>query len=98
MRAPENSYDFIINDEDEVMLLLYARSGTPKDAVIAINRGEHKAVLHRNEQDNLVMEGIEEEVLDSLEDADTLLVCELSNEENDADTKIVNAYEADIEM
>ena len=98
MRAPENSYDFIINDEDEVMLLLYARSGAPKNAVIAIDRGERKAVLHRNEQDNLVMEDIEAEVLDSLEDADTLLVCELSNEENDADTKIVNAYEADIEM
>jgi len=98
MNAPENAYDFVTNDEDEVMLLLYARESTPKNAVITIDLEKRSAVLHRNETEKLTMEDIPAEVLDSLQDADTLMICELSREENEAETKIINAYEADIEM
>ena len=45
------TFDFLINEEDEVMLLLYAREGEPKDAVIEINFDENKAVLVRREND-----------------------------------------------
>lgn len=98
MNNPENAYDFVTNDEDEVMLLLYAREGEPKNAVITINPENHSAVLRRNENENFILEDIPSDVLDSLQDADSLLICELSREENEADTQIVNAYEADIEM
>lgn len=93
-----NNFDFIINDEDEVMLLIYARDGQPQDAVIDINAEEKTGVLHRNATDSITLQDIPEDVIDSLQDADSLLVCELSIEEKEEDTKIVNAYEADINL
>lgn len=39
---------------------------------------------------------IPENVFDSLQDSDKLMVCELSVEEKEEDTKIVYAYEAEI--
>ena len=32
------TYDFLVNDEDEAMLLLYVRPGEPKESSIDINR------------------------------------------------------------
>ena len=91
-----NTYDFLINDEDEAMLLLYARNGEPQDAAIEIDYDNKAAILHRRPDDRIDLEGISDEVLDSLKDADKLLICELSVEEDEKDTNIVYAYEADI--
>ena len=91
-----NTYDFLINDEDEVMLLLYARDTEPHDSSIEINAAEKSAVLHRTPTDDVWLDGIPDDVLDSLWDSDKLLVCELSVEKDDKDTKIIYAYEADI--
>ena len=93
-----NNFDFIINDEDEVMLLIYAREGTPQNAVIDINTSDKTGILHRNGNDSITLQDIPDDVIDSLQGADTLLVCELSVEEKEEDTKIVNAYEADINL
>lgn len=90
------TYDFLINDEDEVMLLLYVRDGEPADASFEFNLDDKSAVLHRNPQDNISLSSLPDDVLDSLQDADKLLVCELSIESNDKDTQIVYAYEAEI--
>ena len=53
-----DAFDFIINEEDEVMLLLYAREGEAKDAVIEIDAGNRSAVLYRNEEDGVVIDRI----------------------------------------
>lgn len=97
----ENSadiFDFIINDEDEAMLLLYARDSQPKNASFEINAEDLSAVLYRNENDSVVIDRLPDDVYDSLQDADTLMVCELSRAENDDDAEIVYAYEADITL
>lgn len=98
MENNENTYDFIINEEDEVMLLLYVRAGEPKNASIEINLDDHSAILRRNDDDGVTIDRIPDDVFDSLQDADTLLVCELSHSENEDDTEIVHAYEADISL
>ncbi len=96
--ASENldMYDFLINDEDEAMLLLYVRDGEPKNPTINVDMDAKTAVLKRNDDDVLSLQGIPENVIDSMQEADKLLVCELSREEDDKDSKIVFAYEADI--
>ncbi len=96
--ADENldMYDFLINDEDEAMLLLYARAGEPLMPTINLDLDEKTAVLKRNATDMITLQGIPDEVIDSMQEADKLLVCELSVEDNDEDTKIVFAYEAEI--
>ena len=92
-----NTYDFIVNSEDEVMLLLYARNSEPKDAVIEINSDDMSAILQRNDQDGISIDKIPEEVFDSLQDADSLMVCELKEtQDDDEECEIVYAYEADI--
>ena len=94
----KDTFDFIINDEDEVMLLIFARESDPKEPVIEINPDEKTAILHRNNGDEILLQDVPGEVIDSLQDADTLLVCELSHEEKEEDSRIVRAYEADISL
>lgn len=89
-------FDFLINEEDEVMLLLYEREGEPKDARIELDAEAESAVLYRNENDSLMLRGISSDVFDSLQDADKLLVCELSRAEDSKETEIIYAYEAEI--
>ncbi len=91
------TYDFVVNDEDEVMLLLYAGENKPADAKIVLDVENNSAELFRNENESIVLDGVPDNIFDSLADADKLLVCELSNTENEEDSKIVYAYEADIE-
>ena len=90
------TFDFLINDEDEVMLLLYQRDGEPSDPHSELDSEEKSALLYRNNDDTLLLNDINTEVFDSLMDADKLLVCELSREENDEEAQIVHAYEAEI--
>lgn len=90
------TYDFLINEEDEAMLLLYVRAGEPQNPTIEVNFVEKSAILFRNPEDSVRLTQIDDEVLDSLSEADKLLVCELSLEENEKDTEIVYAYEAEI--
>ena len=91
-----DTYDFLINDEDEVMLLIYTREGEPKNSHIEINMEEKSAVLVRNENDAFSLSDISDEVLDALQDADKLLICELNLAEDEKDSQIVYAYEAEI--
>lgn len=90
------TYDFLINDEDEAMLLLYVRDSAPENPSIEIDLDAKTAILNRNNEDSLSLSNVPDDVLDSLQDADKLLVCELSMEEDEKETQIVYAYEAEI--
>ena len=63
---------------------------------IELNAEENAALLVRNETDSLLLKDVSADVFDSLQDADTLMVCELSHTENEKETEIVHAYEAEI--
>lgn len=95
-----DTFDFLINDEDEVMLLLYEREGEPSATPrIEFDAEEKAALLYRNNNDIIELSDIEAQVFDSLQDADKLLVCELSREEDaDGDNAIRYAYEADVNL
>ena len=95
-----DTFDFLVNDEDEVMLLLYERKGEPAATPrIEFNAEEKSALLYRNDNDVVELSGIEDNIFDSLQDADKLLICELSKEEDeDGDNAIRYAYEADVDL
>ena len=90
------TFDFLINEEDEVMLLLYQQEGEPLNPRIELSPQEKSAILYRNADTSIMLDDIPSDVFDSLAEADKLMVCELSAEENEDDTKIVYAYEAEI--
>ncbi|MBE6448854.1 MAG: hypothetical protein E7018_06140 [Alphaproteobacteria bacterium] len=94
--ADFETYDFLINEEDEAMLLLYVREGSPSSPSIDIDPNNKSAILHRNANDHINLEAIPDDVIDSLAEADKLLICELSIEKDEKDTKIIYAYEAEI--
>lgn len=97
MSAEEfETYDFLINDEDEVMLLLYVRPGEPVDPSFNLDIENQSGMLCRNDTDKILLKDIPADIIDSLQEADKLLVCELSVEQDDKDTRIVYAYEAEI--
>lgn len=95
--ADMSMYDFVVNDEDEVMLLLYAGETEPKNARIVLKEDENKAEFFRNPNECIVLEEVPADIFDSLTENDKLLVCEIDNTEKDEDSRIVFAYEADIE-
>ena len=91
-----DKFDFIINEDDEVMLLLYARETPPKNPCITIDLEDKSAMLQRNSSDGIQLKEIPDEILDSLQETDKLLVCELNTTNDEKDTQIVYAYEAEI--
>lgn len=91
-----DKFDFIINEDDEVMLLLYARETPPKNPCITIDFEDKSARLQRNSSDGIQLKEIPDEILDSLQETDKLLVCELNTTNDEKDTQIVYAYEAEI--
>ena len=93
-----NTYDFLINEYDEVMLLIYDRDSIVEKPQITIDVTSSSAILRRNDNDGITINDISEDILDVIQDQETLLVCELSATENDDDTKITNAYEAKINI
>ena len=93
-----NTYDFIINDEGEVMLLLHAQETEPKNARIEVDVQEKSAVLIRNPDDEILLQDLPDDVIDNMQDEDTILVCELKIGEKEEDTQIVYTYEAEINL
>jgi hypothetical protein len=91
-----NTYDFLINEDDEVMLLLYEKESSVENPQISIDPLKSCAVLRRNDLDGVEITDISEDILDIILEQETLLVCELSAEDNEEDTKITNAYEATV--
>ncbi len=92
-----DSYDFLINEDDEVMLLLYAKESKPEDAYMVVDFDNKSAELYRNANDCVVINDISEDILSALQLEDSILVCELSRDEG-KEPKMIYAYEAQIEI
>ena len=86
----------MVTDENDVMLLLYARDTAPENPAVQLNYDEHNIVLSRNAEDVLTLENVEDEIFDNLQDDNTLLVCEIEPTDSEDDAEIVYTYEANI--
>lgn len=91
-----NTFDFMITEENDVMLLLYARNTAPENPAVQLNYDEHNIVLTRNKDDVLTLENVEDTIFDNIQDDNTLLVCEIEPSDNEEEAEIVYTYEADI--
>ena len=87
-----NTYDFIVNEDDEIMLLIYARQTVPQTPVLELNLDEQTAFLYRSENDGIALSDISEDILDSLCDYDKILdVIDVIKQEGDVDLLNGNA-------
>lgn len=97
--ADLNIFDFMITDEGEVMLVLYARDIPPHENPGAVLYPEdHIIELYRSDTEAMTLENVSDDVFKNLENETELLVCEINP--NDADNaeeaEIVYAYNAEI--
>lgn len=93
-----NTYEFIINEDDEIMLLLYSQEGKPEEPVLELSSDSNQAVLYRSKTSGMEIKDISEEDMDMLYDIDKILVCELSADTDEDNTQITDVYEATINI
>lgn len=91
-----DTYDFIISDENEVMLMLYSRDSVPENPAVRLDAENHVVELYRNADDALTLQYVDSDVFANLSEEDNLLVCEIQPTDDPDETEIVYAYEAPI--
>jgi len=89
-----NTYDFIVSDENEIMLILPSQDGAPENPIIYLDAEEGTVELYRNNHDAVTLEHVDGEVFALLNEKGSLLVCEIQPTENPEDTEIIYTYEA----
>lgn len=96
MPVETNTYDFLVSDKDEVMLILYARDIAPEQPAVRLDPETKTIELYRRVDDAFTLENVEDDIFELLNEADTLLVCEILPMENEDETEIVYTYKAPI--
>ncbi|MBQ8671204.1 MAG: hypothetical protein IJ525_01650 [Alphaproteobacteria bacterium] len=94
--ADMNTFDFMISEDNEVMLVIYARETEPVGPAVRLIAKEQVVELYRNGADALTLQEVGAEIFNNLHDKEKLLVCEIAPTDNPDETEIVYAYEATI--
>ena len=93
-KQPQDIYELLENDNNEIMVLLYAVDSAPQDPSFTINEKRSCMILHRNPEDNVSITGLALETFQKLKKLDTLYVCEMNySEDENEENKIVYAYQ-----
>ena len=95
-----DSYEILENENNEIMILLYAGQTEPANSTYRINEYARHIVIKRNSKDTLYIEQLSDEYINKIKKLDTLYVCELKYNENlkeDEETDIVYAYASALE-
>ena len=89
------SYEIIENENNEIMILIYAGPTEPTNSTYTINEYAKHIILKRNSKDTLYIEQLSDEHMQKIKKLNTIYVCELKYNENlkeDEETDIVYAY------
>ncbi len=91
-----NTFDFLISDANEVMLILYARDLAPEEPLVRLNPEQKNVELYRRKNDAFTLEKVDDDVFEILKNEEKLLICEILPTDNPEETEIVYTYEAPI--
>lgn len=91
-----NTFDFLISEDNDVLLVIYARDIEPNEPIVRLNPEQKTVELYRRKNDAFTLESVDEEVFNLLSREEKLLVCEILPTENPEETEIVYTYEATI--
>lgn len=94
MPIETDTFDFLISDEDEIMLILHARDIPPEQPAVRLNPEDKTIELYRRIDDAFTLENVEDEVFEVLKNEAELLVCEILPIEETDETEIVYTYNA----
>ena len=96
--AEFDGFEFIVTEEEDVMLMIYARKGNPENPMIEINEPNKSVILHRNPNDVVLLENIEPNTLNILREETALLIAEVAPTENPSENELKQVYEAAIKQ
>lgn len=94
--ADFDGFEFIITEEEDVMLIIYARSGNPENPEVELDSATGHIILYRNPDDVVTLENVRPEVFENLSEEHALLIVEVAPTENPLENEIKQAYEARI--
>ena len=83
----ESFYELHLNKNNEVMISIHAKDGTPKSPVLLYDGGAH-ALLYRTPEQSVLLDFIHPDARPCLAQADSVLIAEA------ADYKVVREYTA----
>lgn len=89
-------FDFLISDENEVLLIMPAREAEPDDPAVVLLPEEHCVELFRNGEEEFTLENVSDDVFAALNDRISVMVCETAPTDNPDETQIVYTYYAEI--
>lgn len=94
--AEFDGFEFIVTEEDDVMLIIYARSGNPENPTIKLVRKEKKIILFRNSADVVTLENVDDNIFENLLEETVLLITEVVPTENPLEHEVKQVYNARI--
>ena len=92
--AEFDGFEFIVTEEDDVMLVIYARSGNPENPTIELDKSAHRVILERNPADVVTLEQVDDKILEILAEENVLLITEVVPTENPLEHEVKQVYNA----
>ena len=92
--ADFDGFEFIITEEDDVMLIIYARSSDPENPQVELNKEQKRIILRRNSTDSVTLENVEDKILNNLSEEKALLITEVVPTENPLEHEVKQVYNA----
>jgi hypothetical protein len=87
-----NMFQFLVSDENEVVLLLYAREGHADRPLARLFRNEQKIEIYRSGDDELTLEQVDDNIFVLLNGKHNFMVCEVLPAENEGEVEIIDSY------
>ena len=92
--ADFDGFEFIITEEDDVMLIIYARSSDPENPEVELNKEQKRVILRRNSTDIVTLENVEDKILNNLSEEKALLIAEVVPTDNPLEHEVKQVYNA----
>jgi hypothetical protein len=92
--ADFDGFEFIITEEDDIMLIIYARSTNPENPEVELNKEQKRVILRRNSTDVVTLEGVEDKIMENLSQEKALLIAEVVPTDNPLEHEVKQVYNA----
>ena len=92
--ADFDGFEFIITEEDDIMLIIYARSTNPENPEVELNKEQKRVILRRNSTDVVTLEGVEDKIIENLSEEKALLIAEVVPTDNPLEHEVKQVYNA----
>lgn len=94
--ADFDGFEFIVTEEEDLFLVIYARSGNPENPTIKLDMDKKQVALYRNPTDIVFLDEVAENIFEILKEESALLITEVIPTDNPLEHEIKQVYNAKI--